>query len=132
MEKHQLKYLYLTMAVTTTAGSLYSDDFRWSGASVLIATCLMVAFFSREREQDERVEQLKLKAIRLALPGAACAVFGHAVLVRMLINDGTARRLLSAFDLLIIAMLIALGLYHYWRWQDGREAGGRKGNAVNH
>ena len=71
------------MPSTTAAGSLYSADFRWSGASVLIATCLMVAFFSREKEQDERVEQLKLKALRLALPVSAFAVFGHALLLKL-------------------------------------------------
>jgi hypothetical protein len=83
MEKQNLKYLYLTLAATTAAGSLYSADFRWSGASVLIATCLMVAFFSREKDQDERVEQLKLKAIRLALPVSAFAVFGHALVLKL-------------------------------------------------
>lgn len=122
MEKHDLKYLYLTLAVTTAAGSLYNADFRWSGASVLIATCLMVAFFSREKEQDERVEQLKLKAVRLALPLSAFAVFGHALLLKLTSGGRTGLRYLSAFDLLIIAMVIALGLYHYWRWQDGRAA----------
>lgn len=123
MEKHKLKYLYLTLAITTAAGSLYSADFRWSGASVMIATCLMVAFFSREKEHDERVEQLKLKAVRLALAVSALVVFGHALLLKLTSGGRTGLRYLSAFDLLIIAMVIALGLYHYWRWQDGRAEG---------
>ncbi|AOS43341.1 hypothetical protein Verru16b_00384 [Lacunisphaera limnophila] len=121
MENHSLKYLYLTLAATTAAGSLYNPDFRWSGASVMVATCLMVVFFSREKEQDERVEQLKLKSIRLALPVSAVAVFGHALLVKLTRGGQPGLRYLSAFDLLIIAMVIALGLYHGWRWQDGRE-----------
>ena len=120
MEKHELKYIYLTLAATTAAGCWFSDDFRWSGAAVLIATCLMVAFFSREKAQDERVEQLKLKALRLALPVSAFAVFGHAVLLKLTSGNRPGLRYLSAFDLLIIAMVIALALFHYWRWQDGR------------
>lgn len=120
MEKHELKYLYLTLAAATAAGSLFNSDFRWSGASVTIATCLMVAFFSREKEQDERVEQLKLKALRLALPVSAFAMFGHALVLKLTSGGRTGLRYLSAFDLLIFAMVIALGLFHYWRWQDGR------------
>ena len=120
MEKHELKYVYLTLAAVTAAGSLYEPDFRWSGASVMIATCLMVAFFSREKEHDERVEQLKLKAIRLSLACAAIAVFGHALVLKLLNPGRMGLRYLSAFDLLIIAMLLALGLFHWWRWQDGR------------
>ncbi len=120
MEKHELKYIYLTLAVVTASGSLYHPDFRWSGASVMVATCLMVAFFSRERDQDERVEQLKLKAVRLSLPLSALAVFGHALLLKLNSGRRTGLHYLSAFDLLIIAMVVALGLFHYWRWQDGR------------
>jgi hypothetical protein len=29
------------------------------------------------------------------------------------------QRPLSAFEVLILILLIALGLFHYWRWQDG-------------
>jgi len=120
MKKHDLKYLYLTLAAVTAAGSLYDADVRWSGASVLIATCLMVAFFSRETEQDERVEQLKLRSVRLALPVSAFAVFGYALVLKLTSGGRTGLRYFSAFDLLIIAMVIALALFHWWRWQDGR------------
>lgn len=120
MEKHELKYIYLTLAAVTAAGFFYQPDFRWSGASVLIATCLMIAFFSPERDQDERVEQLKLKAVRLSLALSAIAVFGHALVLKLASGRRIDLHYLSAFDLLIIAMVFALGLFHYWRWQDGR------------
>jgi len=41
------------------------------------------------------------------------------------IQKGSAAVLvLSGFDALILVLLIALGLYHYCRWQDGREKTG--------
>jgi drug/metabolite transporter (DMT)-like permease len=127
-----LKTLYLTLAAVTAASSIYLSDFRWSGAAVLIATCLMAAFFSREMIEDERVQHLKLKSLRVALILAAFAVFGHALLLKLSSGNRTGLRYLSAFDLIIITMLLALGLYHYWRWQDGREGGDQKPDTVNH
>lgn len=122
MEKHDLKYLYLTLAATTAAGVFFAPA-TWPGASVMIAVCLLTTFLSPEKIEDERVEHLKLKAIRLALIFSATVVFLQAWAVKALSRDHTALHYLSAFDLLIIAMLIALGLYHYWRWQDGRTGG---------
>lgn len=120
MEKHDLKPLYLTLAATTGAGVFFVPNATWPGASVMVAVCLLAAFLSRERIEDERVELLKLKAIRVALVFSALVVFLQAWAVKILNRHRAALHYLSAFDLLIIAMLIALGLYHYWRWQDGR------------
>lgn len=120
MEKHNLKYIYLTLAAVTAAGVWFIPNATWAGAAVMIAVCLMTAFFSPEKVEDERVEHLKLKALRIALVVSGFVVFGQAWLAKGL-GRGVAIYYLSAFDLLIIAMLIALGLFHWWRWQDGRE-----------
>jgi hypothetical protein len=37
-----------------------------------------------------------------------------------------------AFNQIIVTMLIALTLFHYWRWQDGRKREDQKPNTVNH
>lgn len=120
MEKRDPKPLYLTLAATTAVGVFFIPKATWTGASVMIACCLMTAFLSRERVEDERVEHLKLRAIRLALVAAAIVAFLHAWLMKARRHGNEPLQFLSGFDLLIITMLIALGLFHYWRWQDGR------------
>ena len=123
MEKHELKPLYLTLAATSAAGVFFVPNATWSGASAMVAVCLLTAFLSRERIEDERVEHLKLKAIRVALVFSALVVFLQAWAVKVLSRDRAALYYLSAFDLLILAMVVALSLFHYWRWQDGRAEG---------
>jgi len=123
MEKQDLKPLYLTLAATAAGGVFFVPNATWSGASVMIAGCLLGAFLRREKIEDERVEHLKLKAIRSGLTLAAIVVFLQAWAVKVLSRDRAAVHYLSAFDLLIIAMVVALSLFHYWRWQDGRADG---------
>ena len=81
---------------------------------------LAMLLFSRERVHDERVEHLKLKAISYGLVAS--------LLTASLCNTGSKmlkisypRLTLSAFEVLILILVIALSLFHYWRWQDGRE-----------
>jgi hypothetical protein len=98
---------------------------------MMIMGALLMIFCAREKVNDERVEHLKLKAAKAGL------LFG--TLFAMLLQVGvlmtksaqprsqrgslfTANVPLSAFDVLIVIMLITLGCYYYWRWQDGRES----------
>lgn len=93
----------------------------WPALSIGFAGALLLLYFTPERIEDERVEHLKLKAVQ---GGFGCS-FSVALLLTWL-----GRRpgggvsvpvyLPSAFDLIIVAMLIALGLFYYWRWQDAR------------
>lgn len=120
MEKQNLKSLYLTLAASSAAGTFLIPKATWAGTSVLTAVCLMTTFFSQEKNHDERVDHLKLKAVRFALIASGFIAFGHAWASKGFGPAGHAVRYLSAFDILIVAMVIALGLFHYWRWQDGR------------
>jgi FtsH-binding integral membrane protein len=103
---------------------------------VTVTTCLglQLIFFAKERVNDERVQQLKMKAMFLAMSVgmAVMLVANHYffVILRRTLDSMPPR--ISAWEAIAGIMLIALGLYHYWRWQDGREGGDQKPNAVNH
>lgn len=84
---------------------------------------LMMIFFSRERIDDERVQQLKMKALFTAMSvGIALGMMGKHYF--NVIRQGTLNTMapeLTAWEFLSGTLLIALALFHYWRWQDGRE-----------
>ncbi|HRJ48687.1 MAG TPA: hypothetical protein PKY38_15115 [Opitutaceae bacterium] len=92
------------------------DRSNWTTISMVIAAGLVMIFAARAVPNDERIEQLKLKAAKagllLGLLGAMLANF-YATL------NGKPMPW-SAFDLMIVILLIALGSYRYWRWQDAR------------
>jgi uncharacterized membrane protein len=101
----------------------------WNRTSAAVAAGLMMIFFSREAIDDERVQDLKLKAINAAFSVS----FSLTLIVNWLLNrdfdvtrdfDGrtAAWRSISAFDLIILTMVAALGLFHYWRVQDSGSA----------
>jgi hypothetical protein len=98
----------------------------WIRTSAAIAGGLMMLFFAREAIDDERVRDLKLKAINTAFSVS----FSLTLIVNWFLNrDFDARRdfdgatgtlrSISAFDLIALTMLVALALFHYWRLQDG-------------
>jgi uncharacterized membrane protein len=97
----------------------------WLRTSAALAAGLMMIFFAREPIHDERVQDLKLEAIS----GAFSVSFTLTLIVNWFLNrdfdvtrdfDGTTGtwRSISAFDLIILTMVIALVLFHYWRRQD--------------
>ena len=97
----------------------------WIRTSAAIAGGLMMIFFSRERIQDERVQDLKLKALSTAFSVS----FTLTLIVNWFLNRDFhpgrdfagatgVWRSISAFDLIVLTMLIALALFHYWRFQD--------------
>jgi hypothetical protein len=99
-----------------------------------IAGGLMMMFFSRERIHDERVQELKLKALNAAFSVS----FTLTVIVNWFLNrdfdvrrdfDGATGvwRSISAFDLIALTMVIALALFHYWRYQDAAASPGDAG-----
>ena len=100
---------------------------EWVHAAAVIAVGLAMFFFSREPYHDERVEHLKLKAVKASLVGALNFTLVMNLLVLNPAEPDFVSRTLSAFDFLGIAMLGALALYHYWRWQDGAAAPATKG-----
>jgi uncharacterized membrane protein len=97
----------------------------WVRTSAALAAGLMVVFFTREAIDDERVRQLKLRAISAAFSIS----FTLTLIVNWFLNrdfdvtrdfDGRTGvwRSISAFDLIILTMGVALALFHYWRYQD--------------
>jgi hypothetical protein len=83
---------------------------------------LMMIFFARERINDERVQQLKMKAMFTAMStGIAVTLLGkhYLYVIRQGTLDVRAPEL-TVWEFLAGVLLIALGLFHYWRWQDAR------------
>jgi hypothetical protein len=101
----------------------------WIRTSAAIAGGLMMIVFSKELIDDERVQHLKLKAINAAFSVS----FTLTLIVNWLLNrefditrdfDGATGvwRSISAFDLIILSMVIALALFYYWRFQDSHSS----------
>jgi hypothetical protein len=98
----------------------------WIRTASAIAAGLMMIFFSKEAIDDERVQDLKLKAMSAAFSVS----FALTLIVNWLLNrdfdvtrdGGTGTwRSISAFDLIILTMVIALALFRYWRFQDSHD-----------
>jgi hypothetical protein len=93
---------------------------EWIHAAAVLAVGLAMFFFAGESNQDERVDQLKLKAVKVSF----VPVLGVTLLVNMLaLNPGEpdpVSHSLSAFDFAALVMLASLVLFHFWRWEDGR------------
>jgi hypothetical protein len=97
----------------------------WGRTSAAIAAGLMMIFFSQEAIHDERVQDLKLRAVNAAFSVS----FTITLIVNWFLNrdfditrdfhgaTGTWRSI-SAFDLMILTIVTALVLFHYWRFQD--------------
>jgi len=97
----------------------------WIRTTAAIAAGLMMIFFSKERIHDERVQDLKLKA----LSAAFSVSFALTLIVNWFLNrDFDPRRdfagaagglrSISAFERIALTMVVALGLFHYGRLQD--------------
>jgi hypothetical protein len=98
----------------------------WIRTSAAMAAGLMLVFFARETVHDERIQELKLRAVSAAFSVS----FTLTLIINWMLNrdfdvtrdfDGATSTLrsISAFDLIIVTMTTALMLFHYWRWQDG-------------
>lgn len=110
----------------------------WGRTSAAIAAGLMMIFFSREANHDERVQDLKLKAINAAFSVS----FTLTLIVNWFLNRdfdvtrdfngavGTWRSI-SAFDLIILTISTALVLFHVWRLQDSEALGGPRRGAAS-
>ncbi len=103
----------------------------WIRTSAAIAAGLMLVFFSKEPIHDERVQDLKLKAVS----GAFSVSFTLTLILNWFLNrefditrdfNGATMswRSISAFDLIILTMVVALALFHYWRLRDSDAAAG--------
>ncbi len=94
--------------------------FDLSGASLPIGFGLMMVFFSKEKDFDERIAYLKFKALAVAVP--------VATILTMLINysqnfqdysiETDTWFSISAFEFLSIVLIIAIGWFYYLRYRE--------------
>lgn len=91
-----------------------------AGASFPIAFGLILIFFSREKDQDERTVYLKFKALALGVPLAAVITMG----INYLHNfngysiETDSWYSISAFEYLTVALLLALVSFYYLRYKE--------------
>lgn len=114
-----VKYMgvgFIFWAAVVLAGGL-----GWPVASGILAAGLFQILFTPERIDDERVRHLKWQAIRWGYALGFIVVALHNFVSQRPINL-VRPATLTAFEGFIIATTVALGLFHYWRWQDGRAA----------
>jgi hypothetical protein len=108
--------------VCLSAGGLGFGIFSWHSGSCFLAVGLFQLLFAPEHVGDERVAQLKLRAITVGyLTGLSSLVLYEFVATFR--PRASALPPLKAFDGFIVATGLALALFYYWRWQDGRPQG---------
>ena len=88
----------------------------------MIAGALFMWLFVPEHVNDERVKQLKLKAITWGYIGGFLAVVIYENIGRVILRLKPLP-VFSAFDVLIMLTAVALGLFRWWRWQDATPSG---------
>ena len=96
----------------------YAD---WSaGPDTIYVMALMFLFFSRERTDDERVQELKLRALFVAF-AVGWATSGVLRFASYLQAPDVVPRTIGAYDVMFIVLVVANGLYRIWHYQDGRD-----------
>lgn len=112
----------LILTLGAPLGLIASDRVLQSTA---VCIGLMLVFFAKERVEDERVQLLKMKAMFTAMStGIGFTFMAHNWIQRVKSGwRGDAYAPIpemSAWEFLAGILLIALALFHFWRWQDGR------------
>jgi hypothetical protein len=118
-----VKYLGIGLLVWPVFG-VALGIFGWSISSPMIAAGLFLLLFAPERINDERVKQLKLRAIMCGYAGGFVAISLHNF-VDSFATPEIGFNHLSAYDSFAFATAIALVLFYYWRWLDGRATSSR-------
>jgi len=119
--KTSYKLAAALLIVVVAAVHLLSSGYRdWnSGPDLIYVMGLIYLFFSKETIEDERVQLLKLKAIGIAFFNA-WAITGVVRFGVYLQDRSTPPRTMSAYDVMFVTLALALALFNFWRWQDGR------------
>lgn len=84
--------------------------------SMLPVLAMLFLFFSKEHMEDERVRELKLKALTAAFAFGFIVVFA----VRLSLKDNRIPGSMSAYDFMLVTLIMAFGLFHGWWWEDGQ------------
>jgi hypothetical protein len=91
----------------------------WRAASGILAAGLFQLLFAPEPIEDERVKQLKARAIMCGYMAGLSLLALYEVVARARASVSVLPSL-TAFDGFTMATAMALALFKYWRWQDGR------------
>jgi len=118
------KIIAAMLIVAAAAAHLLNSGYRdWnSGGDSAYVIMMLFLFFWREKVEDERVKELKLKAVTVAF------AFGYALTFAVKLSLHLQRtanlpRGMSAFDFMFVVLVAAFALFHYWRWEDARPNG---------
>ena len=106
-------------AVVHLVSSGYAD---WrAGPDTLYVMVLLFVFFSRERDDDERVQELKLRALMVAFV-SGWAFAGAFRFASYLQDREAVPKVPSAYDAMFVVLVLANALYLLWHHRDGRDA----------
>ena len=109
-------------AVVHLMNSGYAD---WrAGADTFYVMVLLFVFFSRERDDDERVQELKLRALMVAFV-SGWAFAGGFRFASYLQDRQAVPKVPSAYDAMFVMLVVANGLYLLWHHRDGRHVAAR-------
>ena len=118
--KAGIAFLVTLAAVVHLLSSGYAD---WrAGADTFYVMVLLFVFFSRERDDDERVRELKLRALMVAFV-SGWAFAGAFRFASYLQDRQAVPKVPSAYDAMFVMLVVANGLYLFWHHRDGRDAG---------
>jgi hypothetical protein len=100
-------------------------DWR-AGADTFYVMVLVFVFFSRERDDDERVRELKLRALMVAFVSgwAFAGVFRFASYLQ---DRQAVPKVPSAYDAMFVMLVVANALYLLWHHRDGRDVAAHQG-----
>ncbi len=78
---------------------------------------LVFIFFSREKIDDERIHQVKFQALAWALPVGLFIthLINYFFLSQQAFNSGDLTQSIPAYQSLALILLLALGLFHYFK-----------------
>jgi hypothetical protein len=113
-----VKYTGIFYLLLAGAGFTFIRGYGWFITSMVFCAGLFMLLCAPERIDDERIRQLKLQAIAWGYAGGLLGLNFYD-LARMGLRLKHLPEL-SAYDSLLIVTALALGLFHYLRWRDGR------------
>jgi hypothetical protein len=93
--------------------------------SYFLSVGLLLMFFSPERTNDERVQQLKMKALFIVMSAGIVLSFVASLVMFSLFRGATPAphrldQVVSVWDFFAAVLAAALALFHLYRWSDSR------------
>lgn len=121
MYSHRAKFIGIALiALLTPLGYfVYPGNHDWTGVSQLVALGLAMFFFAKESVEDERVQQLKFRALAASFSaGLSITMVVNYMIYNMGMSRGDFLRSISAFDFMIMILIMSILLFYYWRHED--------------